>query len=284
MDFKKLVGIVVLLLIIFAFKDSIRYILEVDPTFFLLSVLSYFSLNILLAYRMLYLFKKLGENSSFSSVFSAHMAAIVTSDVTPGRSGYLAFPKFGEKYGLNFRVSTASLFSTQAVEMIVKVFGSSLAILYLLSPEELVAISLPAFLTVLASLYLWTDAIPIKFKRIEKIREYSKLTRRHIPELLFLTVIGWFLVGAQWFFVSKAMNLNLSFFESMLLQALLSLAMFIPLTPAGAGFFEGGTAFVFSTFGVSPEKAIAFALLIRASTIIADSPGIYFILSRERVS
>jgi len=165
MDLKRVIGVVVLILLVYYFKDSTSYILKANPLYFLLSILCYVSLNLILALRMKFILEKLGDKTGFSEVFKTHMASMITSDVTPGRSGYLAFPKFGERYGMNFHISTASLFSTQAVEMIVKVFGSSLAIAYLLSPEDLVALFVPAILTISASVYLWTDVIPIKIRR-----------------------------------------------------------------------------------------------------------------------
>ncbi len=284
MDLKRVIGVVVLILLVYYFKDSTSYILKANPLYFLLSILCYVSLNLILALRMKFILEKLGDKTGFSEVFKTHMASMITSDVTPGRSGYLAFPKFGERYGMNFHISTASLFSTQAVEMIVKVFGSSLAIAYLLSPEDLVALFVPAILTISASVYLWTDVIPIKIKRLEKIREYSKLSGKFLLELLIFTLVGWILVGLQWFFISKSLNLDVTLVQSMLLQPLLSLAMFVPLTPAGAGFFEGGTAFIFSQLGISPEKAIAFALLVRVSTILADLPGIIYFAEPQRPS
>jgi len=281
MDFKKVIGIAILIILIYQFKDSFTLILRVNPVLFIFSILSYSLLNLILSYRIHYLLHRLNINTNFFYILRTHLASMILSDITPGRSGYFAFPKFAEKYDIPFNESTAIILSIQAVEMIIKIFGASLAAFYLFSYQIVYSLLIPALITIFSLIYLWTDRIPIRIKRIEKIREYSKISRRYIFEIVFFSISGWFVVAFQWYLIANALRLDLSFFECFLLQPLISMLMFIPLTPAGLGFFEGGSIAFLTLLNIPPINSVAFAILTRLSNVIADSFGIYEVIKSK---
>ncbi len=270
---KILAGTGIIALLVLFFRDSISYILSANPVFFIGSVLCYEILNVLLAYRIQYLLKNMGIEAKFADVFKAHLAGMIAGDFTPGRAGYFSTPVFASSYSIDSKAVMGAILSAQAVEMVVKVFGASIGIAYLLGLDELYLIVLPFLISALAVIYLWTN-IPPDFEKLRMIRKYARETKRNAVFILGISLAGWIVVGIQWYLIFKALGLDVSFFQSMILQPLGTLLMFLPLTPGGMGLFESGSGFMVSVVTGSISAGIAHSILVRASTILADIPGI----------
>ncbi len=264
-------GIIVLLVLFF--RDSVNYILSANPAFFAGSVVCYEILNVLLAYRIHHLLRSMGIKSRFADVFKAHLAGMIAGDFTPGRAGYFSTPVFASAYSMDSKAVMGTILSAQAVEMVVKVFGASIGIVYLLGLNELSLIVLPFLISAIAVMYLWTD-MPPDFERIRMIRRYARETKKNAVFILGISIAGWVVVGVQWYLIFRALGLNVSFVQSMILQPLGTLLMFLPLTPGGMGLFESGSGFMVSVVTGSISAGIAHSILVRASTILADIPGI----------
>ena len=63
-------------------------ILTVNIEFLLLAFLMYFGINVLFAVRLRRVLSKNGVKTSFGKTLLAQYAGMLTSDVTPGRTGY----------------------------------------------------------------------------------------------------------------------------------------------------------------------------------------------------
>ncbi len=270
---KILAGSGIIILLILFFRDSVRYVLSADPVFFAGSVAFYGLLNILLAYRIYHLLKNMGIKARFADVFRAHLAGMIAGDFTPGRAGYFSVPVFAKAYDIDPSAVMGIILTSQAVEMVVKVFGASIGITYLLGLNELYLIAVPLLLSALAVIYLWTD-IPPEFERLKMIRKYAKETKKNALFILGISLAGWVVVGVQWYFIFRSLDLNVNFALAMILQPLGTLLMFLPLTPGGMGLFESGSGFMVSLVTGSFSAGIAHSILVRASTVLADLPGI----------
>ncbi|WP_456368597.1 lysylphosphatidylglycerol synthase transmembrane domain-containing protein [Geoglobus sp.] len=275
-------GLAIIALVIFMFRDSVAYILSADPLMFLLAVLSYTALNVLLAYRIHYLLVRMGEEVGFLRVLRLHYAGMIASDFTPGRAGYFAIPALARRYGLDGSRILGAILSFQAVEMVVKILGASLAIFYLLSSDSYLTIIIPAALTLGAIAYLWSD-IPPRIDRLEEVRKSARMTKSHAPFIFAISLAGWAVVGFQWYFLFRSLNIDATFLQAFLLQPLATLLMFTPFTPAGMGVFESGSAFLISMVTGNISYGIAHSLLVRSSTIIADIPGVVEYLSKKEL-
>lgn len=275
-------GIAIILLVIFMFRDSITYILSADPTMFFLAVLSYTALNMLLAYRIQYLLVRMGVDVGFLRVLKLHYAGMIASDFTPGRAGYFAIPALAKRHGLDGSKVLGAILSFQAVEMVVKILGATLAIFYLLSSGSYLTIMVPAALTVAAIAYLWSD-IPPRIARLEEVRKSARMTKSYAPFIFGISLLGWIVVGMQWYFLFLSLNMDVTFMQALLLQPLATLLMFTPFTPAGMGVFESGSALLISMVTGNISYGIAHSLLVRSSTIIADIPGLAEYLSKREL-
>ena len=94
--------------------------------------------------------------------------------------------------------------------------------------------------------------------------------------------MGWIFAALQWYFLGKAIGIEISFFSFFLLHPLISILMFVPLSPAGLGLMEGGIILVFSFFGISPALGMAFSVLVRVSILVVDIIGLKTVITASR--
>lgn len=264
--------------------------------FFIMACISYFLLNIALAFRLSYLLKKIGHNTKFTDVFLSHMGGMIVGDITPGRSGYfLTPPILKKKAGIPITEGIACIFAPQGIEFILKVGGAAAALIYLstfsdMSRNFIISAMIGAILLLLVGIFMlvisWhSENLSSKFLskipflnnftgNLSFFKERSILIKDSINIILALYVIGWFFAGLQWYFLSRSIGLDISFFALFLLHPLITILMFVPLSPAGLGLMEGGVILVFSFFGVPSAAGMAFSVLVRVSILLVDMIGL----------
>jgi len=269
---------------------------QVEITYFILAGCAYLIYNIFMAIRLKYLMKVISkEDLPFRGVFFSHMGGMIASDVTPARSGYFLTPVFLKRKGENLTVTggMAAILAPQGIEFILKVVGSLLGIILLISNVDdaivkplLIAGAIFLLLGIGILIFLWsseesslkiiakTPLVKRFLTEFAHLKEESFKIRSEIPFILLLHMIGWVLVALQWMLLGRALGLELSFLAYFLLHPLLSLLAFVPLTPAGFGVMEGGTTGVFTLLGIDPATAFAFAILVRINIVGVDIIGV----------
>ena len=99
----------------------------------------------------------------------------------------------------------------------------------------------------------------------------AALTPRAVSVIGVITVFIWLAEGLRVFFVIKAVDLpdvQLGISAAIFVALVAALLTAIPLTPAGVGFVEAGIVAALSLYGVSPESAVAIALIDRAISVL----------------
>lgn len=263
--------------------------------------LCYFMINILFTVRLVRVLGREGVRTSFGRTLLGQYAGMLTSDVTPGKSGYVLTPVYLRDQGISTSTSLSCVLGIQSVEFLVKVLGGVMAVVFLvgaasLSLQDLVVASLGIGLmltgSVLLALMVWSDRTIGLFHRVassrflgrltggligkvEEYRESAKKTWGAVPEIALVTVGCWVLKGFEWFFLGLALGITqigwLGFF---LLHPLVTALGFVPLTPSGIGFQEGAITGVFLLLGVPLSVGSAFAILARVMLIVQYLVGI----------
>jgi len=275
-----------------------------NPAYFLLACLSYVLLNVVLASRLNYLLKRIGYRFRFIDVFFSHMGGMMVGDITPGRSGYFLTPSLlKKKVGSKVTDGMACIFAPQGIEFILKVMGAVAAIIYIstlpgINNDILISAAIGAgFLLVVGILMLiiafrdekltsrFLSRLPF-FKNytanLSSFKEKNIGIKENLNAILLFYLVGWVFAALHWYFLGKALGLELTYFDFILLHPLLSILMFVPISPAGFGLMEGGAILVFSLFTILAEPAVAFILLMRASILLVDLLGLKIILSSLR--
>jgi uncharacterized protein (TIRG00374 family) len=269
--------------------------------YLLLAFLAYFGINLLFTVRLRRVLGKEGIKTSFGKTLLAQYAGMLTSDVTPGRSGYVLTPVYLRDQNIPTSVSLSSILGIQSVEFLVKVIGGTLALVFLVQTANLttellifgiVGICLMLAGAVLLAAMGWSQRVISFVERIashrllarftgsligkfEEYAENGKKTRKSFPEITLLTFASWILKGFEWYFLGLAIGITqirwLGFF---LLHPLITALGFVPITPAGAGFQEGAVVGIFALLGIAPETSLTFALLSRLLLIGEDLIGV----------
>ncbi len=284
--------------------DVISALRRTDPLYFLLACLSYVVLNIVLALRLKYLLARIGYNFKFLPVFFSHIGGMMVGDITPGRSGYFLTPSLLKKnVGSLITDGMACIFAPQGIEFILKVGGAIAAIIYIstfpgISNDLLISASAGAAVLLVVGILMLIIAfrdekitsnflgrLPF-FKNyaanLSSFKERNLGIKENMNAILIFTMMGWVFAALHWYFLGKALGLELTYFDFFLLHPLLSILMFVPVSPAGFGLLEGGAILVFSLFGIPAEPAIAFILLMRASILLVDMLGLKTVISSLR--
>lgn len=298
------VSIIIFILRKLNINEMTSVLRETDPLLFILACLSYLCLNFVLSSRLFYLLTKIGYQVKYPSVFLSHMGGMIVGDITPGRSGYFLTPPILKKNaGVRMTDGMACIFAPQGIEFVLKVGGAVAAVLYIsalsgINRNFLISAGIGAVLLLVVGILMlvisWRNEnmtlrfihkIPFFSKFAENLssfKERSVQIKGSINAILILYMIGWFFAALQWFYLGKALGIELSFFAFFLLHPLITILMFVPVSPAGLGLMEGGVILVFSFFGIPAAMGLAFSILVRGSILLVDLIGLKtaFIASR----
>jgi uncharacterized protein (TIRG00374 family) len=222
-------------------------LLTIKVEYLLLAFLMYFGINLLFTVRLRRVLAKDGVKTSFGKTLLAQYAGMLTSDVTPGRSGYILTPVYLRDQNVPASKGLSTILGIQTIEFLVKVIGGVGAVIFLLNvvPAErwalfgtfaginvgiLVAgLGIALMLTGAAVLaaFTWSQRAISLFDRIAnskllkrftgglmgKLEEYkdsSHKTHKAIPEIGLLTFACWLLKGFEWYFLGLALGITLN--------------------------------------------------------------------------
>ena len=91
----------------------------------------YFGINIFFTVRLRRVLGKGGVKTSFGKTLLAQYAGMLTSDVTPGRSGYILTPVYLRDQNVPASKGLSSILGIQTIEFLVKVIGGIGAAIFL---------------------------------------------------------------------------------------------------------------------------------------------------------
>lgn len=285
---------------------------QLKPEYFALSFLAYFGINVLFAFRLMRVLKKDGVKTSFGRTLLAQYAGMLTSDVTPGRSGYFLTPVYLRDQNVPTSKSLSGILGIQTIEFLAKVAGGIGAVIFLLETVPsaswlqfgsfaginlgliIAGLGIALMLTgaIVLAAFTWSQRAMLFFDRIAnsrflkrftgglmgKLEEYkdsSQKTRRAIPEIALITLACWTLKGFEWYFLGLALGITqIPLLGYFLIHPLVTALAFVPITPAGVGVQEFGIVGIFTLLQVNPAVAGVFALLSRGLLIVEDLIGV----------
>jgi glycosyltransferase 2 family protein len=289
-------------------------LLTIKIEYLLLAFLMYFGINLLFTVRLRRVLSKDGVKTSFGKTLLAQYAGMLTSDVTPGRSGYILTPVYLRDQNVPASKGLSSILGIQTIEFLAKVIGGVGAVIYLVTyvptqtwnqlfPQSVAGINLGLLIAILGialmltgaiilALFTWSKRAISLFDKIansrylkrftgglmgklEEYKESSHSTRSAIPEISILTFACWILKGFEWYFLGLALGITqIPWIAYFLIHPLVTALAFVPITPAGAGVQEFGIIGILGLLGIAVGPAGVFALLARGLLIFEDLAGI----------
>jgi uncharacterized protein (TIRG00374 family) len=265
-------------------------LLNIKIEYLILAFASYFGINLLFTIRLQRVLKKDGVKTSFGKTLLAQYAGMLTSDVTPGRTGYVLTPLYLRDQNVPASKALSGILGIQTIEFLAKVVGGVGAVFFLIGavpPSNwlqfstflgvnvgflVMGLGIALMLTgaiVLAAI-TWSQRAMGIFNRIAtsrylkrftgglvgKLEEYkdsSQKTRSAIPEIILLTLACWVLKGFEWYFLGLALGITqIPWIGFFLIHPLVTALAFVPITPAGAGIQEFGIVGIFTLLFAAP--------------------------------
>jgi glycosyltransferase 2 family protein len=289
-------------------------VLTIKVEYLLLAFLMYFGINLLFTVRLRRVLSKDGVKTSFGKTLLAQYAGMLTSDVTPGRSGYILTPVYLRDQNVPASKGLSSILGIQTIEFLAKVIGGVGAVIYLVTyvptatwntifPQSIAGINVGLIIAglgialmltgaIILALFTWSKrAISIFDKiansrylkrftgglmgKLEEYKESSHSTRKAIPEITVLTFACWILKGFEWYFLGLALGITqIPWIAYFLIHPLVTALAFVPITPAGAGVQEFGIIGILGLLGIAAGPAGVFALLARGLLVFEDLAGV----------
>jgi hypothetical protein len=271
------------------------------PVYFLLAFAMYFLINVLFTIRLMRVMKRQGIIATFGRTLLAHYSGMLTSDVTPGRSGYVLTPIYLKNQSIDASASLSCVLGIQSIEFLIKVAGGVLALIFLLNqtsltPELLwigvIGVALMMLGGFALAAIIWFPRTAGLIRRIvgwrfiarftesivgklEEFGDAAAKTRSMIPEITLFSGLCWVLKGFEWYFLGLALGItSIGWLGFFLIHPLVTAFGFVPLTPSGIGFQEGAIVGIFLLLGVNVPLALAFAILSRSLLVIEDLAGV----------
>ena len=221
-------------------------LLHIKVQYLVVSFVCYFGINLLFAVRLRRVLGKGGVKTSFGKTLLAQYAGMLTSDVTPGRSGYILTPHYLRDQDVPTSKSLSGILSIQTIEFLVKVVGGIGAIILLieivpaanwLKFGTLAGVNLGILIASLGVALMLTGAIILAaftwseraisifnrianwrflkrftgglFGKLEEYKESSQKNRQAVPEIAGLTMLCWILKGFEWYFLALSLGISL---------------------------------------------------------------------------
>jgi uncharacterized protein (TIRG00374 family) len=217
------IGLAILLLLVTTidYHLALSLLVQVDAWFLLLACFCYFLNNLLMAYRLKKLLLNMGENIRLRLVFFSHMAGMLLSDFTPGRSGYLYVAFALNRKGVPLPKGIAAITSTYIYDLLFKISLAIIAVYYFYTSITGLPVGYILYLIVILLLLIIAGYFLIMYpgqvlqnfcqqntylKYILDLGEQSRSIQRMAPYILSVSCIGWVLRGLEWYFVALAIG------------------------------------------------------------------------------
>jgi len=272
-----------------------------NPAYLLLAFVAYFFINVLFTIRIIRVLKRQGIKATFGRTILAHYGGMLTSDFTPGRSGYMLTPVYLRNQGIETSAGFSCVLGIQSIEFLVKVVGGALALVFLLNQTKItgellwigaLGIGLMLLGGFALAAIIWSPKIAVLIEKIAgsrflvrftggimgKLEEFGRNAMRiqsAVPEIALFSVCSWILKGFEWYFLGLSLGItNIGWLGFFLIHPLATAMGFVPLTPSGIGFQEGAIVGIFLLLGVDIRLALGFAILSRVLLMIEDLIGV----------
>lgn len=288
-----LIGISILFYIIFTLdaEKILDLILRIRVGYFIIAGIFYFfvelSASILLKIAI-------SRDIPFIEILKSHLLGMLYSNATPGRVGYyyVAF-SLARKSNSSRSEIIGILTLFQGLNFLVKIFLCMISAIYfsefIVSQESriylflissfpiiiVIGILISIYTNILNRIIAGTPILNLILGYVEKMQYACReIEGGRIHRMILLLLIGWLLMGFQFYFISKSLNFDINYLAALMLQPLLTTITFVPISPSGIGIAEGGSSLLFKIIGLTLENGVAFMLLVRFNSILVDSLGL----------
>ena len=250
-----------------------------------LTFLSLLVSQVVLAFRWMAM-----SNLSFGISFETIIVSSALNMILPARLGELSKAFYLKKfYNYSYHKTISIVFIERFFDVIVLFllmciwaygyFSNGIMRTSILSLASIILIVILFFNSKKMLKYL--KKIPFQLLRVytQKIyKNINKLLKTPYPILFYTAILWLFYLLSYVIFFMYSVDFNLSFRSILELFIFSTIALSIPLTPAGIGTFEGAVVLFLSHHGVSKEDALVSATVYHMLIFTVDFALLYLFL------
>jgi len=265
--------IIIFLLSKMDLQKTLEIIKNLNYTWLSLALLLYIIFLLLTAYSLKVLFDAI-HFTPFHEWLRFYLVGFSIGLILPGRAGDLSIIYFTKERGFDIGQSTALTITDKIITL--SLFGllAVLSIFTILKSAQLYFGLFLALFCIAIGILSFTKAGRELAKKIlgkytEKFKGFYKtlkeLLTNHKDKILInigITLLRPIGNALLILLIFKAMNLNVSLFYAVLINAVTLIVSLIPLTPNGLGIREGTGAFLFSKLGIPLEASLSMYIII----------------------
>jgi uncharacterized protein (TIRG00374 family) len=109
-------------------------------------------------------------------------------------------------------------------------------------------------------------------------------TNKNLLVILILSIIVWCIEGLVFWIGFFAFRISANLIIAYFILAFVNLWMILPSAPGGLGVFQGGTVLGFSLFGLAPEIALSYSIVVHLVMILPITLMGLFIINLYGIS
>jgi len=282
----RLLGIVIFVIVLFKVDlgEIFNFFKSIQPIDFILSIIILFIFHISKSMRWQYILARQSINYKLLNCYLMYSAGLYAGVVTPGRLGDFIKALYLKKDGHSAGKALASVFLDRILDLFflfliaipsfvwirnssnknINIFGILVIIALIIIVLMLLASKRSA--NFFGKIFL--RFIPSKYKSLFRNNFsdfYSNLKLFSFSNYLIIvlfTIFGWLIYFYLIFFLCKAANLNMPFYQVVFFNIVSFIIAFLPISIAGIGTRDVTLIYFFTQMDYSKEAAILFSLIV----------------------
>ncbi|MFH1420896.1 MAG: lysylphosphatidylglycerol synthase transmembrane domain-containing protein, partial [Candidatus Aenigmatarchaeota archaeon] len=278
-----IIGIIILAALFYSIgiEKIMLALINIDLLLFTYAAIAFLAMELVLSMKL----KVIAPEAKIKEIFLSHEGGMFFSNLTPGRFGYFyAAYSLAKKTQTSISERIGLLTLIQGLTMVTKILILVVAFIYLswiinIPSVLLLAFAAPVAVVVLTILILYTrlsNHIISRIPLVGRIVRYLELMqnaarnvrRKDIIKLLSIDPLCWVLGTIQLALLAGALGMQMDILMVLFVSQIVSVLMFIPISPAGLGVTEGGGVILLLLLGFTAPQSVSLILLWRINSIV----------------
>jgi uncharacterized protein (TIRG00374 family) len=278
---------------------------NINPVYFALALVFWFSHIVLRTLKWKMLVDSLGEKVSFSKLFSMFAQGIFWGLITPGKLGELSRASYLTKNsGLSLRKSFWTVIMDRIIDLLVAAFVSLVAVLVLI---YLMEVEIPSVVSLfLLAIFLLLAYLLAKRKQSESVLKFflkiilpglfrektkgmveeffedsKKITLPFFVKLFAFELFYYLFIASALFFLALSLGLNIPLWYLYLIDPFISLVAILPISIMGLGTRELSYAFLLAPLNIDLSQSVIYSLFVLFLNLLIGLPGLFLHLTRK---
>ncbi len=284
-NYIRFIGVFIFLFILFSIDTTmlLQIISDIDLSVLIISIILNIPQLLFKSIRWNLLLRKQEINYSILNSFIIFLNGLYLGIITPGRLGeFIRVIYMKQDKGVSISKGFSSVLADRLFDLYLLIILGSIGIWYfgilgevsnvffflliLIVFSPLIVLNKSIMTKIIFIIYKVAVLKKNKNKIEQKFDDFyegiNQLIGFNLLISIILTIISYFVLFTQCYFILVSMGLSISFFNITLFMAISNLISFIPISISGLGTRDATLIFLFSLIGINSEFAVVYSFLV----------------------